>query len=211
MRVTPVVELRAELTKLVRSKRAVVRLSKHARIVQRTARCPQNKDIAGQLGVGRLEGSRWCKLDVQAGPQGVKRDLPRAAPPLKVDVQKLVRLIAKPEAVTHWNVCKMAAQLGVGVSTVMRHWQSNGLKPHVVGVCKALRDPVFVQKLEDIVGLYMGEVIEVFHAARQHALTPHEALARLQPLMPAAGCNGYWHGLPGLEQQGSAAGEPATA
>ena len=58
---------------------------------------------------------------------------------------------------------------------------------------------------------HMGEVIEVFHDARQHALTPHEALARLQPLMPAAGCNGYWHGLPGLEQQGSAAGEPATA
>ncbi len=130
-----------------------------------------------------------------------------------VDVQRLIGLItqAEPGVTTRWNMCKMATQLGVGVSNVMRHWQSNALKPHVVGVFKALRDPVFVQKLEDIVGLYMGKIIEVFHAARQHALTPHEVLARLQPLMPADGCNGYWHGLPGLEQQGSASGEPATA
>jgi collagenase-like PrtC family protease len=57
---------------------------------------------------------------------------------------------------------------------------------------------------------HMGEVIDVFHGARTHALAPHEALAQLQPLMPAAGCNGYWHGLPGLVQHTSA-GEPATA
>ena len=44
------------------------------------------------------------------------------------------------------------------------------------------------------------EVIEVFHAARTQTLAPQEALARLQPLMPDQGCNGYWHGRPGLEQ-----------
>jgi collagenase-like PrtC family protease len=46
----------------------------------------------------------------------------------------------------------------------------------------------------------MVAVIEVFDAARKHALTPVAALARLQPLMPDRGCNGYWHGQPGLDQ-----------
>jgi collagenase-like PrtC family protease len=47
---------------------------------------------------------------------------------------------------------------------------------------------------------HMAEVVAVFDAARQRKLTPQDALARLQPLMPAAGCNGYWHGQPGLDQ-----------
>lgn len=47
---------------------------------------------------------------------------------------------------------------------------------------------------------HMAEVIAVFDAARQHTLTPSQALARLQPLMPFEGCNGYWHGQPGLDQ-----------
>ncbi len=52
---------------------------------------------------------------------------------------------------------------------------------------------------------HMAEVIGVFDAVRTQALAPQDALARLQPLMPAQGCNGYWHGRPGLEQL-----EPAT-
>lgn len=50
----------------------------------------------------------------------------------------------------------MAAVLEVSPSTVMRHWQANGLKPHVVRGFKISRDPKFVEKLEDIVGLYMS-------------------------------------------------------
>ena len=53
---------------------------------------------------------------------------------------------------------------------------------------------------------HMGEVIALFDAARNQSLTPREAHARLQPLMPAQGCNGYWHGQPGLQQI-----DPATA
>lgn len=51
---------------------------------------------------------------------------------------------------------------------------------------------------------HMAEVIAVFDAARRQVLTPQEALARMQPLMPEKGCNGYWHGRPGLEQVASA-------
>jgi collagenase-like PrtC family protease len=51
----------------------------------------------------------------------------------------------------------------------------------------------------------MAEIVAVFDAARKGSLTPQDALARLQPLMPAEGCNGYWHGQPGLDQVATAA------
>lgn len=52
---------------------------------------------------------------------------------------------------------------------------------------------------------HTAEVIALFDAARKQVLTPQEALARMQPLMPEKGCNGYWHGRPGLEQVASGA------
>jgi transcriptional regulator with XRE-family HTH domain len=60
-----------------------------------------------------------------------------------------------PEA-THWSTRKMAKVLGISASTVMRYWQDNGLKPHQVHGFKVSHDPKFVEKLEDIVGLYMA-------------------------------------------------------
>ena len=96
LRVAPVVEIsqeqEAELTKLARSKRTRVRLSQRARIVLLAAQGLQNMEIAEQLGVGRVQVARWRQLHVQARLEGIERDLPRAAPPVKVDVQKLVEL-----------------------------------------------------------------------------------------------------------------------
>ena len=155
LRVAPVVELseeqEAELTKLARSKRTSVRLSQRARIVLLAAQGLQNKDIAVQLGVGRVQVARWRERYVEFGLEGIERDLPRGAPPVKVDVQRLVELTtqSKPEAATHWSTRKMGAVLGVSASTVMRHWQADGLKPHVVRGFKVSRDPQFVAKLED--------------------------------------------------------------
>ena len=162
LRVAPVVDLsedqEARLTKLARSKRTSVRLSQRARIVLLAAQGLQNKDIAEQMGVGRVQVSRWRERYVLFGLEGIERDLPRGAPPVKVDVQKLVELTtqSKPEAATHSSTCQMGAVLGVSASTVMRHWQASGLKPHIVRGFKISRDPKFIEKLEDIVVLYMS-------------------------------------------------------
>ena len=165
--------------------RTSVRLSQRARIVLLAAQGLQNKEIAEQLGVGRVQVARWRERYVQAGLEGIERDLPRGAPPVKVDVQKLVELTTQttPPAATHWSTRKMGAQLGVSASTVMRHWQANGLKPHVVRGFKVSRDPQFVEKLEDIVGLYMSPP--------EHALvlccdekSQVQALDRTQPGLP---------------------------
>ena len=119
MRVAPAVELtdeqEVELKKLARSKRTSVRLAQRAQIVLLAAQGLQNKDIAAQLGIGRVQVSRWRERYLESGLQGIERDLPRGAPPVKVDVAKLVQLTTqgKPEAATHWSTRKMAAVLEV--------------------------------------------------------------------------------------------------
>jgi transposase len=162
LRVAPTMVLTAEqqheLTRLSRSKRTSVRLAQRARIVLLAAQGLQNKDIAEQLGIGRVQVARWRERYLERGLQGIERDLPRGAPPVKVDVAKLVALTTQstPKAATHWSTRTMGAVLGVSASTVMRHWQAHGLKPHLVRGFKVSRDPQFVEKLEDIVGLYMS-------------------------------------------------------
>jgi transposase len=189
MRVAPEIVLtteeHTELSKLVRSRRTSVRLAQRARIVLLAADGMQNKDIAEQLGVGRVQVSRWRERYAQSRLAGIERDLPRGAPPVKVDAARLVELTtqAKPVAATHWSTRKMAAELGVSASTVMRHWHAHGLKPHIVRGFKVSRDPKFVEKLEDIVGLYMSPP--------EHALvlccdekSQVQALDRTQPGLP---------------------------
>lgn len=189
MRVAPTIELtdeqQGELRTLARSKRTSVRLAQRAQILLLAAQGLQNKDIAEQLGVGRVQVARWRQRYLDSGMPGIERDLPRGAPPVKVDVAKLVELTtqSKPEAATHWSTRKMADVLGVSASTVMRHWQANGLKPHIVRGFKVSRDPKFAEKLEDIVALYLSPP--------EHALvlccdekSQVQALDRTQPGLP---------------------------
>ena len=189
MRVAPEVVLtgeeRVELMKLVRSKRTSVRLALRARIVLLAASGRQNKDIAVELSVGRMQVARWRERYAQSRLAGIERDLPRGAPPTKVDDARLVELTtqSKPEAATHWSTRSMAAALGVSAASVSRHWRKNGLKPHLVHGFKVSRDPLFVDKLEDIVGLYLSPP--------EHAIvlccdekSQVQALDRTQPGLP---------------------------
>lgn len=178
-------EERAELTRLARSKLTSVRLALRARIVLLAAQGVQNIDIAAQLGVGRVQVSRWRERYIESRLAGIERDLPRGAPPSTVDVARLVELTTQstPEAATHWSTRTMAAELGVSAASVSRHWRKNGLKPHLMRGFKVSRDPQFVDKLEDIVGLYL--------APPEHALvlccdekSQVQALDRTQPGLP---------------------------
>ena len=189
MRVAPKIELtdeeRAALTKLIRSKLTSVRLAQRARIVLLAAQGLQNKEIAGQLDVGRVQVSRWRERFSELRLVGIERDLPRGAPPVKVDVARLVELTTQstPEAATHWSTRTMGQALGVSAASVSRHWRAHGLKPHLVRGFKVSRDPQFVEKLEDIVGLYLSPP--------EHALvlccdekSQVQALDRTQPGLP---------------------------
>lgn len=138
MRVAPPVVLtdeeHAELTKLVRSKLTSVRLVQRARIVLLAAQGLQNKEIAAKLDVGRVQVSRWRERYSTSRLAGIERDLPRGAPPVKVDVARLVELTTQstPQAATQWSTRTMAQALGVSAASVSRHWRAHGLKPHLV-------------------------------------------------------------------------------
>ena len=189
MRVAPEIilthEEHAELTKLVCSKLSSVRIVQRAHIVLLAADGMQNKSIAQELDVGRMQVARWRERYAESRLAGIERDLPRGAPPAKVNVARLVELTTqtKPKAATQWSTRKMAAELGVSAASISRHWRANGLKPHVVRGFKVSRDPQFVEKLEDIVGLYMSPP--------EHALvlccdekSQVQALDRTQPGLP---------------------------
>lgn len=111
---------RAELMRLVRSRLTSVRLEQRAGIVLLAADGYQNKDIAQMLSLGRIQVSRWRERYAQLRLPGIERDLPRGAPPMKVDVARLVNLTTQstPEAATHWSTRTMAQEIGVSAASV---------------------------------------------------------------------------------------------
>ena len=174
-----------ELIRLAHSKVDSVRLVERARIVLLAAQGLQDRQIAEELDIDRITAGRWRKRYIDSGLAGIERDLPRGAPPVKVDVAKLVELTtqSKPEAATHWSTRTMAAVVQVSPSTVLRDWRRNGLKPHLVHGFKVSNDPQFAEKLDVIVGLYL--------APPEHALvlccdekSQMQALDRTQPGLP---------------------------
>jgi len=178
-------EEQSELTRLVRSRLTSVRLVQRAQIILLAAKGLQNKEIAKQLNVGRVQVSRWRKRYAAQRLEGIERDLPRGAPPRKVDVEQLIEKTTQntPANATHWSTRSMAAELGISAASVSRYWRINGLKPHLSHTFKVSRDPQFVSKLEDIVGLYMSPP--------EHALvlccdekSQIQALDRTQPGLP---------------------------
>jgi transposase len=186
MRVAPMIQLSAEeeqkLTRLARSNTTSVRL---ARIVLLAAAGLDNQAIAAQINIGRVQVGRWRERYAQGGLAAIEHDLPRGGRPPKVDAAEIVRRTTQtlPAAATQWSTRTLARDMGVSDTSVLRIWRAHGLKPHLVRGFKVSRDPKFVEKLEDIVGLYMSPP--------DHALvlccdekSQVQALDRTQPGLP---------------------------
>ncbi|MFT7550882.1 MAG: transposase [Rhodothermales bacterium] len=189
MRVAPVFslsdEVAATLRRWARSNTASVRLARRAQIVLLAAEGLDNHVIAEKLAIGRMQVGRWRRRFAEAGIDGIRQDLPRGGRKRSIDADELVRLTTqtKPKNATHWSTRSLAAEAGVSASTVRRVWKANGLKPHLVETFKVSRDPQFVEKLEDIVGLYLNPP--------EHAIvlccdekSQVQALDRTQPGLP---------------------------
>ena len=189
MRVAPTIVLneeeRKKLAQLAKSRTASVRLARRAQIVLLAATGKPNDAIAQELEIGRVQVGRWRERYAEGGLAAIERDLPRGGRPLKADTAEIVRLTTRtlPEAATQWSTRTLAAQVGVSDTTVLRVWHRHGLKPHLVETFKVSRDPRFVEKLADIVGLYLNPP--------EHALvlccdekSQVQALDRTQPGLP---------------------------
>ena len=176
---------REKLVKLAHSNTTEVRLARRASIVLLAADGLDNHRIGEMLGVGRIQVGRWRERYAVGGLKAIEQDLPRGGRKPKVDPAEIVRLTTqtKPEGATQWSTRTLAAVAGVSDTTIQRIWKARGLKPHRVKRFKVSRDPKFVEKLEDIVGLYMSPP--------EHALvlccdekSQVQALDRTQPGLP---------------------------
>ena len=193
MRVAKPVKLSADddrnLRILSKRKRIEARVQMRARIVLMAADGMSDKDIAQKLDTDRRVTARWRARFLAAGVQGLLTDATRPGRPRTArrdaNVKKVVRttLEQTPKGATHWSTRTLAAHLGTNASAVARIWRAHGLKPHRVKSFKLSNDPDFVQKLEDIVGLYLDPP--------EHALvlccdekTQIQALDRTQPGLP---------------------------
>ncbi|APZ43758.1 IS630 family transposase [Acidihalobacter ferrooxydans] len=189
MRVAPQITLSEEtqkqLEQLARSNTVSVREARRASIILLAAQGKTNHEIADALGIGRMQVGRWRHRYINEGWEAVAQDRPRGGRASRVDSQEIVRLTTrtKPVNATHWSTRQLAEVAGVSASTIRRIWQAHGLKPHRIKTFKVSRDPKFVEKLEDIVGLYLSPP--------EHALvlccdekSQVQALDRTQPGLP---------------------------
>lgn len=178
----------ASLEKWARGKRTPARLVTRAKIVLFAGQGWLNKDIAVQVGVGRDTVGRWRERFSKGRLAGIEKDAPRGGRLPTVRNRMARRIIEtttqkKPENATHWSTRTLAEHLGVSRSMVQRVWKANGLKPHRVKNFKVSNDKHFVEKMTDVVGLYLNPP--------EHALvlcadekTSIQALDRTQPGLP---------------------------
>lgn len=151
-------EQRAELKRRARSQTMDARVVRRARIVLLAADGVGNHEIARRLEISRNQAIEWRKRFAHGGITAISDDLPRSGRKRRIDAAKIVEMTTQtlPEGATHWSTRTLAAKLGVSDTTVLKVWHAHGLKPHLVRTFKVSRDPKFVEKLEDIVGLYLN-------------------------------------------------------
>jgi len=154
-------EQRATLEAWVRAKTSPQRTVLRARICLLAADSLSNNAIATRLSTSRPTVIQWRKRFQERGPMGLSEDAPHGASPqaLAADHVKAVveaTLHTTPPDATHWSVRSMAKAQGVGKSTVQRIWDAHGLQPHRVETFKLSKDKRFVEKLTDVVGVYLN-------------------------------------------------------
>jgi transposase len=176
---------RSVLSAYARGRSVPKRIVERANIVLQAAEGRQDREIAAALRLGRHTVARWRSRFLQSGVKGIEKDAPRPGRTRKIDREEIVRKTTqeKPDNATHWSTRTMARALGISEASVRRAWHAHGLKPHLVDTFKVSRDPRFVEKLEDVVGLYLNPPQQaiVFSVDEKSQI---QALDRTQPGLP---------------------------
>ena len=190
-KVEPVILTMEEHNRLVewtRRHKSAQALAMRARIV---LACQQqersNGQIAQQLRVSPQSVGKWRKRFARARLDGLL-DEPRPGAPRTISDEQVERVIAKtlhekPREATHWSSRMMARASGLSQTAVMRIWHAFGLQPHRAESFKLSSDPLFIEKVRDIVGLYLNppERAMVLCVDEKSQI---QALDRTQPILP---------------------------
>ena len=189
MRQTQRVELaegdRLLLESWTRSRTLPARQVERARIVLLASRGESDLRIGRRLGFGRHKARRWRQRFLAGGVKALEKEGERPGRPRRVDAQRIVTLTTQtaPPNATDWSTRLMAKASGASEATVRRVWHEHGLKPHRTRSFKLSNDPLFAEKLEDIVGLYLSPPAHALVLCVDEK-SQIQALERTQPGLP---------------------------
>lgn len=160
-----------------------------ARIVLACADGHDNKVVAARQRVTPQMVSKWRARFVQYRLDGLL-DAPRSGAPRTIDDSRVDAVIAKtlesvPRGATHWSTRTMASEAGLSQTAVSRIWRAFGLQPHRQETFKLSTDPMVVETVRDIVGLYMDPPLMAMVLCVDEK-SQIQALDRTQPLLPLA-------------------------
>ena len=165
MRAAPAILLNPEqktaLERLARERSEPARVVERAQIVLLAAAGLENKQIARRMDIMPETAARWRGRFLEGGIAALHKDAPRPGKPRTITDREVKRVVEmtlhqKPVNATHWSTRTMAQAASISEASVRRIWRAHGLKPHRVRTFKLSNDPEFVEKLEDIVGLYLN-------------------------------------------------------
>ena len=178
---------RAELERMARQSRSARSVAFRARIILECREGTSNAAVAAKLRTTGFTVGLWRNRFIAAGVAGLG-DVPRPGAPREIGdekVEQVVRLTLEktPQGATHWSSRMLAARTGLSQSTISRIWRAFGLKPHRAESFQLSKDPLLIDKVRDIVGLYLDPP--------HHALvlcvdekSQIQALSRTQPVLP---------------------------
>ncbi len=154
-------EERSTLDMWVRARTLPVRVVQRARIIRMAADGMQSQEIARRLGISRPTVQLWRQRFLALRLVGLQKDAPRPGRIPKISPQKIQAVVEAtlhtlPSNATHWSSRSMAKVQGLSEATIRRIWKQHNLKPHLVKTFKLSRDKRFVEKLYDVVGLYLN-------------------------------------------------------
>lgn len=159
-----------------------------ARIVLLAAEGKANRRIAQELGASRPSVILWRQRFEQGGPAALTEDAPGRGRKATISAARVKQIVeatlhTRPPAATHWSVRSMAAAQGVSPATVQRIWDAHGLQPHRTRTFKLSRDKKFMEKLTDVVGLYLNPPDKALVLCVDEK-SQIQALNRTQPGLP---------------------------
>ena len=181
-------EQRGTLEAWVRAKTTPQRMALRSQICLLAAEGKSNNAIAQRLGTSRPTVILWRKRFEEQGPEGLAKDAPHGPSTRRLPGEKAKDVVEAtlhtiPSDATHWSTRTLAKQMGISHSSVARIWNAHGLQPHRVKTFRLSKDKRFVEKLTDVVGLYLNPPDKALVLCVDEK-SQIQALDRTQPGLP---------------------------
>jgi transposase len=178
---------REELEQLARQKRKSRSVAFRARIVLHSAEGRFDVEVAKTLRTSNSTVGFWRKRFLEGGVDGLF-DEPRVGAPRQIDDEEIEKVVTatlekSPTGATHWSTRLLAKKLNLSQSSISRIWRAFGLKPHRSETFVLSKDPQLVQKVRDIVGLYLSPPVNALVLCVDEK-SQIQALSRSQPILP---------------------------